>query len=262
MMPELPEVEHAARRLRRAARGHVIVALRTHHRSQARQLPPRSAARSVGQRITDVLRRGKHQLLRLEDGATLLVHFRMNGDWHVGPSATALAAHARVSIDLDNGRRISLVDSRALCTLSWHAAGELPDLGLGPEAEDPALDAEALRSRLAGRRGPVKPVLLDQSVLAGIGNIYAAEACWHAGISPRAAAGALTRVRVARLLEGLRRALADGHVNAGRYHRGERLVPFRVYDREGEPCRRCRRPIRRIVQAGRSTYFCPRCQAR
>ncbi|MBX3174587.1 MAG: hypothetical protein KF709_09230 [Gemmatimonadaceae bacterium] len=261
-MPELPEVEYAARRLRRAIRGREIVALRTHHRSQTRQLPPPHAARAVGQRVVEVERRGKHQLLHLADSATLLVHFRMNGDWHFGRSATALPAHARVSIDLDNGRRVTLVDSRALCTVSWHPDAALPDLGLGPEAEDPALDATVLRARLADRRGPIKPVLLDQALLAGIGNIYAAEACWHARLSPRVAAQSLTLPRVERLLVGLRAALADGHVNAGRYHRGERLVPFRVYDREGEPCRRCRSAIRRIVQAGRSTYFCPRCQAR
>jgi formamidopyrimidine-DNA glycosylase len=104
--------------------------------------------------------------------------------------------------------------------------------------------------------------LLDQSVIAGVGNIYAAEALWHAQISPRAAAASLSALRAKRLLVGIRAALADGHVNAGRYHRGERVIPFNVYDREGEPCPRCESPVRRIAQAGRSTYFCARCQAR
>jgi formamidopyrimidine-DNA glycosylase len=167
-----------------------------------------------------------------------------------------------VTLELSDGRRASLADPRALCTMTWHAAGAHPDLGLGPEPEDPRLSAAALGERLAARRGPIKSVLLDQSVIAGVGNIYAAEALWHAGISPRAAAASLSSARVERLLEGLRRALADGHVNAGRYHRGERQIPFNVYDREGEPCPRCARPIRRIAQAGRSTYFCARCQAR
>jgi formamidopyrimidine-DNA glycosylase len=212
--------------------------------------------------VTDVLRRGKHQLVILDDGATLLIHFRMNGDWVIDRCDAQLPPHARVTLELENGRRVVLTDPRALCTLTWHRADALPDLGLGPEPEDPALTPYALQSRLAARHGPIKPVLLDQSVVAGVGNIYAAEACWHARISPRAAASALTRPRVERLLVGLRTALADGHVNAGRYHRGEREIPFRVYDREGEPCERCGTSIRRIAQAGRSTYFCARCQPR
>lgn len=186
----------------------------------------------------------------------------MNGDWVLDRRDRALPPHARVTFDLDNGRRAVLTDSRALCTVTWHAPDAPPDLGLGPEPEDPTLTPVLLRAQLARKRGPIKPVLLDQSVVAGIGNIYAAEACWHARISPRVAAMSLSAARVARLLEGMRLALADGHVNAGRYHRGEREIPFRVYDREGERCTRCDAPVRRIVQAGRSTYFCPTCQAR
>lgn len=261
-MPELPEVEYAVRRLRRAMTGRQVVALRTHHRAQARGLPAAHTRRVVGRRVTDVERRGKFQLIHLDDGATLLVHFRLNGDWSLGRSATALPAHARVSLDFHDGRRAVLVDARALCTLTWHPAVAPPQLGLGPEPEDPALDAQILRERLRRSRSAIKPALLDQKLVAGVGNIYAAEACWHAGISPRARADSLSAARVARLLDGLRRALADGHRNAGRYHRGERTIPFRVYDREGEPCSRCGRAVRRIVQSGRSTYHCPSCQRR
>jgi formamidopyrimidine-DNA glycosylase len=212
--------------------------------------------------VVRVERRGKHQLLVLDDGATLLVHFRMDGDWDLGRSDGLLPRHARASLEFDGGRRAVLTDPRALCTVTWHAPHLPPDLALGPEPEDPALTPDTLRSRLASKRGPIKPVLLDQSVLAGVGNIYAAEACWHARISPSARAASLGLARVSRLLDGLRAALADGHVNAGRYHRGERLIPFRVYDREGEPCDRCGRAVRCVVQSGRSTYFCSRCQAR
>lgn len=261
-MPELPEVEFAVRRLRRAVRGHAIALLRAHHPSQRRSVTARVAAAVLGRRIARVERRGKHQLLHLDDGALLLVHFRMDGDWEFGRRDTALPPHARVTIDLANGRRAVLVDPRALCTLTWHPADAHPDLGLGPEPEDPALTPAAFRARLAGKRGPIKPVLLDQSVIAGVGNIYAAESLWHARISPRAAAASLSPDRAARLLAGIRTALADGHVNAGRYHRGERLILFNVYDREGQPCPRCTAPVRRIAQAGRSTYFCSRCQAR
>lgn len=261
-MPELPEVEFAVRRLRRVLRGQQIVQLRAHHPSQRRQLGVRIVRAIEGRAVAEVARRGKHQLIALDDGATLLVHFRMAGDWVLDRSATALPPHARVTLDLASGRRAVLVDPRALCTLSYHPSDAPPALGLGPEAEDPALDAATLRARLAHKRGPLKPALLDQSLLAGIGNIYAAEACWHAQISPRVSAASLTLARASRLLAGIRAALADGHVNAGRYHRGERPIPFNVYDREGKPCPRCGAAVIRLVQAGRSTYCCPRCQRR
>lgn len=261
-MPELPEVEFAVRRLRRAARGRVIAQLRAHHPSQRRTVTPAVARAARGQRIVEIVRRGKHQLLQLDNGATLLVHFKMDGDWVLDRRDTALPPHARATLDFTDGRRAVLVDPRALCTITWHAPDAPPALDLGPEPEDPTLTAALFRARLARKRGPIKPALLDQSVIAGAGNIYAAEACWHARISPRAAASSLSGERAARLLEGLRTALGDGHVNAGRYHRGERLIPFRAYDREGEPCDRCGTAIRRITQAGRSTYFCARCQGR
>lgn len=259
-MPELPEVEHAVRQLRRTLRGRVITRLQAHHRSQRRTLTPAVVRRVVGQRVTAVARRGKHQLVTLADGSLLLIHFRLNGDWDFGRGAAP--AHARVTIELDNGLRAVLTDPRALCTITWHAADKPPLLALGPEPEDAALTPTVFRARLAARRGPIKPTLLDQSLVAGVGNIYAAEACWHAGIAPTASAPSLSLARVTRLLAGLRTALADGHINAARYHKGERTIPFKVYDREGEPCRRCGRSIRRIVQAGRGTWYCPYCQKR
>lgn len=259
-MPELPEVEEAVRRLRRALRGRRIDDLRAHHRSQARTLGRAVVARVRGRRVTDVTRRGKHQLIHLDDGATLLVHFRLDGEWEVTRAATALPRHARVSFDLDRGRRVSLTDPRALCTVTWHAPSKPPALDLGPEPEDPALTPAILRARLARKRGPIKPALLDQRLVAGVGNIYAAEACWHARIAPTARADTLTLARVTRLLAGLRTALADGHRNAGRYRTGDRTIPFRVYDRDGEPCDRCGHPIRRMTQAGRGTWYCGACQ--
>ncbi len=261
-MPELPEVEFAVRLLRRHALRRRIVQLRAHHPSQRRGVTARVTAAVQGREVSRIERRGKHQLLHLDDGALLLVHFRMDGEWVLGRSGTALPPHARVTFDFHDGRRAVLADPRALCTVTWHAAGAHPDLGLGPEPEDPLLTAAALRERLLTKRGPIKPALLDQAIIAGVGNIYAAEALWHAGIAPTAIAQRLSAERAQRLLDGLRRALADGHVNAGRYHRGERSIPFNVYDREGEPCPRCARPVRRIAQAGRSTYYCARCQPR
>lgn len=171
-----------------------------------------------------------------------------------------LPRFARVTFDLDNGARVSLTDSRALCTVRYHAPGRPPVLALGPEADNPALTGDVVRRSLATKRGPIKAALLDQRVIAGIGNIYACEALWRSRISPSATAGALSLARVKRLLTGLRAALADGVRNAGHYRTGGRVTPFKVYDREGEPCDRCATKIRRIVQAGRSTYYCANCQ--
>ena len=259
-MPELPEVEFAVRRLRRAVRGKRIDSVRVHHRSQRRTLTAVVLRRLAGRRITDVTRRGKHQLLHLEDGATLIVHFRLDGDWEVTRAAVALPRHARVTFDLEGGRRLSLTDPRALCTVHYHAPGHAPTLDLGPEPEDPALTPALFRARLQRKRSPIKPSLLDQRLVAGVGNIYAQEACWRARISPAALAAALSAARVTRLLDALRAALGDGHENAGRYHRGEQRIPFKVYDREGEPCDRCGAPIRRMLQAGRGTWYCAKCQ--
>jgi formamidopyrimidine-DNA glycosylase len=150
-----------------------------------------------------------------------------------------------------------LDDSRALSTVEVHAAGVPVTLGLGPEPGDAALTPEHLRAAFARRRAAIKPVLLDQRVIAGLGNIYAAEALWRARIDPRVTAASLTRGRVARLLEAITEVISGA--TGGRYY-GEGSDRFDVYDREGEPCRRCNARIARIVQAGRSTYFCPRCQ--
>ena len=122
------------------------------------------------------------------------------------------------------------------------------------------MTAEWLHARFSAKRGPIKPLLLDQRLLAGIGNIYAQEACWRAKLDPAAPAQSLSLAQVKRLLVAIRGALADGHVNAGRYHQGTRPIPFKVYDRDGEPCMRCGAPIIRITQSGRGTYLCPTCQ--
>lgn len=260
-MPELPEVEAAVRWLREEVLGLRITSVESHHRSLRRQLPPGDRARVAGRRLVGIERRGKHQLLHLEGGALLHVHFRLDGDWVAVGATAPLPAHARVSFVLGR-RRLALTDPRALCSVRYLAAGADPGLDLGPEPEDPTFTAAELRRRLSTRRVPIKPLLLDQRLLAGVGNIYAQEACWHARIHPAARADRLTLAQVTRLLAGLRRTLGDGHVNAGRYRRGERgrSIPFEVYDREGEPCARCRTRIKRVEQAGRGTWFCPRCQ--
>ena len=260
-MPELPEVESAVRVLRDALVTRVIARVRPLHHATARALPPDDATALRGRRVVGVERRGKHQLIRLDDGSTLHAHFRMAGDWALARAGDA-PRHARAAIDLEGGDAVFLVDPRALATLTLRRAGEGADPALGLEATDPAFDAAALGRALARRRGPIKPALLDQRVVAGLGNIYAAEALWRARIGPRARANSLSAERRARLVAGIRATLDDALAKPGRYAAGETVDAMHVYGREGAPCRRCATPIRRIPQAGRSTYYCPRCQAR
>jgi formamidopyrimidine-DNA glycosylase len=252
-MPELPEVEAAVRVLRSVAEGRTIVRARVMHRSLRARVAPSRLRSLVGARVARIERRGKHQLLHLDDGRAVHAHFRMAGDWVVDRAAAPPPRFARAVVELDDGTRIWLVDPRALSTLDVREAAAPLDLHLGPDATDPALRPRDLAHALARRRGAIKPALLDQRLVAGIGNIYAAEALWQARLDPRATAASLTQSELARLLTAIRavmrRALA-------------RAIRFAVYGREGLPCRRCGTPIARIVQAGRSTYFCPHCQDR
>jgi len=257
-MPELPEVEAAAVIARRTLVGRRLVAITTHHPSQRRSLPPRHAARLAGLGIAAVERRGKSQLVHFSDGAVLLVHFRMNGDWAIAAAGAPMPPYTRIAFATDDGVRLCLVDSRALCTATYHAPGKPPRITLGPEPDQ--LTVATLRVALARRGGPVKPVLLDQKVVAGLGNIYAAEALWRARIDPRTPARDLDAAQLAALVKGITAAIADGFARQGRYRDGTREHPFKVYDREGLPCRRRCGEIARITQAGRSTYYCPQCQ--
>ena len=261
-MPELPEVEAAARRLRAQVVGRTLVAISGRHPSQRRQLPAAARRRAEGQTIVAVDRRGKHQLLRLAGGASIHVHFVLDGDWAFSRTDEPPPRFARVTFDLDDGSRFSLTDPRAFCRVRVHSASAPPVFAIGPDADDPALTLERFRAGLARRKAPIKLALLDQKLLAGVGNIYAAEALWRARISPEAEARSLSAARAARLLVGVRDALADGVRRAERYRTGQRDDPFHVYDREGDPCDRCGSRIRRREQGGRSTYFCPRCQRR
>jgi|SRR5687768_14406889 len=259
-MPELPEVEEAMQRLRAAVEGKTIAMARAHHPAIARQFPDSTARRLRQQRIVRVERRGKHQLIHLSSGAVIHAHFRMNGDWLLTTTDIPPDRFTRASIELTDGTRIELNDRRALSALSLHKKGENPLPSLGVEANDAGLDGAYLREALRSRRGPIKPALMDQKVVAGLGNIYAAEALWRAKISPRASASSVSRARLDRLAAAIHSVLEVENRPPGRYTDTEGRDRFEVYDREGEPCSRCGTAIRRIPQAGRSTYFCPRCQ--
>jgi len=260
-MPELPEVDVAATRLRNAVAGRTIAAVATRHVAVARTLTPAACARLVGLQVTSVVRRAKLQLVTFNDGQVLEVHFRMTGDWDIGRGEDRAPPHERARLTMTDGTRVSLVDSRALAVVRLHAAGELqlPDLGPEPLTDDFSIDG--FRRALAARRGPIKPALLDQKLVSGVGNIYAAEALWVAGIHPTRLASSLSRVRVARLRDAIREVLINAP--SGRYYAREDTraarESWRVYGRAGESCLRCTRTIRCITQSGRSTYYCP-CQ--
>src|SRR6266550_7177823 len=168
-MPELPEVEKAAQQLTRAALGKTIASVRAIHPALKRKLSPAKSRAAKGKRIETIERRGKHQLLRLDSGDTLVVHFRMNGDWEIGTTADPLDRFARAAIELSDGTRISLVDRRALSSITLDKEGSSSLPKLGREASDPALDADYLSAVLSRRKIPIKPALMDQSVLAGLG---------------------------------------------------------------------------------------------
>jgi formamidopyrimidine-DNA glycosylase len=210
-----------------------------------------------GARVIRVERRGKHQLVHLDDGRVIHVHFRMNGDWVLGRRGEPLPRFARAVLDFQSGARAVLEDSRALSTVDVHAKDAPPSLDLGPEPHDERLTAATLRTALSHRRTAIKVALLDQRIIAGLGNIYASESLWRAKIDPRAMAASLAPATVATLLRAIRAVIV--RATGGRYTNAEN-ARLDVYDREGKPCRRCGGTIRRIVQGGRSTYFCPRCQ--
>lgn len=269
-MPELPEVETIVRELRRPLVGRTVVRVRGSGlplRGRAVDLKALAVV-CVGGRFCGATRRGKYILLGLDRG-TVLVHLGMSGRLTLHPATDAEAPHTHVVWTLGDGRELRFVDPRRF---GWVAAvtgdGTFPELArLGPDplAE---LDAPDLAARLAHSRTSIKTFLLDQRRVAGLGNIYVCEALHRAAIHPGTRASRV-RGRAPALLDGIRGALADGIANRGTTLRdyvgpggeaGNNFAALRVYARENEPCPRCRKRIRRRVDAGRPTFFCPGCQ--
>lgn len=270
-MPELPEVERAASMLRAAVVGHTILQVQALHPAIARTLTASAREALEDRTIVAVERRAKHQLLHLDDGRTLEVHFKMTGDWAFGLEGDADLPLERARITLDDGTRVSLIDGRAFAVMRLHEHDALVLPPLGPEPTDSAFTGEALHTALARKRIPIKQALLDQRIVAGLGNIYAAEALWEAKISPRVPASSLSRERATRLVAAIRlvleRAPAERYYDRdGKSVTGNTALSgmsdrtWRVYGREGEACPRCGTTIERIVQGGRSTFVCPHCQ--
>ena len=262
-MPEWPEVEFAAKRLRSAVAGRVIARLDALHPSQQRHLPAATTRAAEGLTIDRVERRAKIQLVHLQGGAILEVHFRMTGDWEFTRVGDEAPRHERVRLETVDGVRVSLVDSRALGVVRLHAPGTFVLPAIGPEPLTDDFTIDGFRLALARRSGPIKPTLLDQKLVAGVGNIYASEALWEARIHPTTGANTLSRERVTRLRDAVRLVLETAPTERyyGRADVDENEI-WRVYGRDGEPCRRCGATLKRLPQAGRSTFYCPRCQRR
>jgi len=274
-MPELPEVETVRRGLALKISGHRIVRVELHRPDLRRPFPPALAARLDGALIGALGRRGKYILIELDDDGLLLLHLGMSGRVTAGNAAVAAAPHDHVVLTLDDGTVIRFNDARRFGTLDYVRRGEEHQhpllAGLGPEPLEPGFDGAYLTAKLAGKLTPIKAALLDQRIVAGLGNIYVCEALYRAGVSPRRLAGSIGRGRADRLAAAIRSVLyeaiaaggsslrdyvqADGELGYFQHH-------WAVYGREGEPCPgcNCTQGVRRIVQSGRSTFFCAKRQ--
>jgi formamidopyrimidine-DNA glycosylase len=279
-MPELPEVETIVRKLRKGEPverslpaypppvGHVIVRVWTDWPRAAypsgdaliRQLPDH--------RIESIGRRGKYILFNLSAPAsTLAIHLKMSGRLDVLQEGMPRDKHVHFVFALDNGYEVRFTDARKFGRVYFVSDPNQVTGSLGPEPLDSAFTLKAFRALIAGKSGALKPLLLDQTFIAGIGNIYADEALWRARLHPLRRAGTLAPDQVAALYRGIRAALADGIQHEGAaidwvYPDGNYQEYFRVYGRTGQPCRRCGAKIRRIVVGQRGTHFCPNCQRR
>jgi len=273
-MPELPEVETYVRELAPILAGRQVVGAQV---AWARTIawPDAEAftAQIVGQQFERFDRRGKYMLLGLASGLTMIVHLRMTGRLLMVDADTA-APHTHVVMALDDGRHLIFQDSRKFGRI-WLVPDTTPVLArLGPEPFDDAFTAAALAAALHGRAASIKALLLDQHIVAGVGNIYADESLFRARIHPARSGGALDSAEVMALHSAIQHVLAEGIANAGsslgasglqNYSRpggapGGFQEKFNVFRRTGQPCPQCGAPIDRIVLAQRSTHFCPNCQ--
>jgi formamidopyrimidine-DNA glycosylase len=273
-MPELPEVETIRTNLEPKLLGRRFEDVEILDSRLTRPVDPAEvAAELTGERVAAVDRRGKYLIVRFESGLVLLIHLRMTGKLAYSKNgASAAAPHLRAVVRLDDGSDVTYRDVRRFGTWLVLRADELDAYlaaRLGAEPLEPVFSARDLAERLAGRRAPVKAVLLDQRTLAGVGNIYADEALWRSRIDPRRHAGELDEPEIRALHRGIRRALEAGIARQGATLRDYRTPDgnaggmqheFKIYGRDGEPCSRCGTLIAKTRIAGRGTWFCPGCQ--
>ncbi len=268
-MPELPEVETFVRALRKPLVGRTITGARNDWpRHIALPSPDELRRRITGRRIEAVDRRAKYLVFSLDDDETLIIHLKMTGHLSVTAAETAPDKYAHTVFELDDGRELRFRDPRKFgrVYLVRDPGGILGPLG--PEPLEGDFTAEALAARLAGRKRVLKPLLLDQTFIAGIGNIYADEALFHRAAAPRRS-DTLTESETIALHAAIRRVLAMGIEREGASisnyvkadgEMGDMQNALAVFRRTGQSCYTCGAPIERIVLGGRSTHFCPNCQ--
>jgi formamidopyrimidine-DNA glycosylase len=282
-VPELPEVETVRRGLLTVMEGQDIASAQVRRPDLRWPFPPRMAERLSGQHVDRLRRRSKYILADLGSGETLILHLGMSGRILISGQMQgsfhhhhpAPEKHDHVVLDMGNGARVTFNDARrfgAMDLAPTEAVEDHPLLaGLGPEPFGNAFHEDYLVARLRGRNTPIKAALLDQRIIAGLGNIYVSEVLFRAGISPRRKAGRIAAPRVRALVPMIREVLSEAIEAGGSSLRDHRQTngelgyfqhAFRVYDREGQPCPTpgCTGTVARIVQSGRSSFYCPNCQ--
>jgi formamidopyrimidine-DNA glycosylase len=270
-MPELPEVETTLRGISPFLEGRRIDCLIIRESRLRWRIPPELPAAVAGKRVRAVRRRAKYLLLDVE-GGTVILHLGMSGNLRILPAATPPLPHDHLDIVLDSGNCLRFNDPRRFGSVLWTEADPAKHRllrDLAPEPLSREFDGAYLVKALAKRKVAIKQLLMNGRVVVGVGNIYASEALFHAGIRPQRAAGRTTRLETARLVRSIKKVLRAAikvggttlrdYVNADGNPGYFRQKLF-VYERGGEPCRRCGTPIRALVQGQRATYYCPACQ--
>ena len=275
-MPELPEVETVRRGLEKAMVGRRINQVVVRRSDLRRPLPQNFSDMLTGRKITQLDRRAKYLLIHLDSGDVVLVHLGMSGRMIVeqGTEAEVPARrHEHIAFSVGNGTVVRFSDPRRFGLMDLTREEKLfnhPLLkSIGPEPLGEEFTAASLMNSLKGRKTTIKSALLDQRIVAGLGNIYVCEGLFIAGVSPRRITQNISISRVERLVSTIKEVLRAA-INAGGSTLQDHVTPtgemgyfqynFKVYGREGKPCETCMRPVKRIVQAGRSTFFCARCQ--
>jgi len=274
-MPELPEVQTIVDALvREGLPGAIITAASVHWpRSIARGTPAAFSRQVTGLRIESIRRRGKFIVFAMTGGRHLLVHLRMSGRLNLEPPEAPRTAHQHVILSLNGHRQLRFHDPRKFGRLYWVDDPSKIIGHLGPEPLGTAFTGKRLAGMLARRRRQLKPLLLDQRFLAGLGNIYVDEALWASGLHPETLSNTIGKDAACRLHRAIRRVLRRGLGNGGTTlsrgegtftsvngHGGRNKEHLAVFRRTGQPCLRCRAPIERIVVGQRGTHYCPSCQ--
>lgn len=270
-MPELPEVEITRRGIAPALTDAAVQRIIIRQRRLRWPVPRALSRELVGQRIERVERRAKFLLIRAPAG-TLIAHLGMSGSLRVLPAGSAAGKHDHADFELDSGQMLRFTDPRRFGCLLWTRRDPLRHKllkNLGPEPFDGQFDGARLYQAARRRTIPIKQFIMNAAVVVGVGNIYASEALFLAGIHPRRAAGRVSRARMDSLALATRQVLGDAIAAGGTTLRdftggdgqpGYFQLHLRVYDRDGEPCEKCGDPIRRIVLGQRSSFYCPSCQ--